>query len=807
MAIVDTQLKHNDCGISAIKTICNLYKIDISRRYIEESVFTDAEGSRLSDIKSFLDNNRFDTKYRLLDFNNLVDSNESYYKELFPFILPVSRRAGIHFVIIDKIKNKKFRVLDPEEKKSYYLTASALKREAYFNNNYVDYISIKEKAGVICNQVLVQYGFDVTKVNTDISFDTLFNKITYFLYIKEEYGLSSEKKALTDILYNQNLSKLPEHFQTFRYDNERLKIKAPVVLSVKPIYPTFIDEYLGILDKEKDSAQSKKEENIYITLFKELGKSKRIWYLYIFIALFSASLTQLAVFINQILIDDVLAKKNLSIVVLFAVGIAIFMVFDLFISLYKSWIGITLGRILDEHFLKNFNDKLNRFSLSYIQGYKRGDLTERLSDSMKLKAFFLQSFTRLLVDSSVSIYTLAILLYINWQLTIVVIVVMILFYIWFRIITPFLQQNERTRFIKKADFFSRMIERLEGVQVLKSTHIEQLYSGKIHRSINELLTIQIKTYKINMLNGMVASLITIAASVFIITYLSEKSITEGLITIGQIITFITLSHRIFSSLGSILDENLSLQENQVILKRFLDFKEAKTPEPVNGIRQFSLDSIQMKNVTYGYHPMELVLTDVSIDIEKGDKIKIEGRNGSGKSTLSKVLSLLYEPTHGQINVNSIGSMFYDRNKLREKILLISNEDILFNDTFLYNLTFGKDISVKKVLKLAKELQLYDFISSKAQGLEFMISENGKNLSTGQRKKILLLRALLHDAELIILDEVLSGIDLQSREEIEACLNKENDKTFIIISHEPISLLKFNKTYIIDEGVLSYKQTV
>jgi len=178
---------------------------------------------------------------------------------------------------------------------------------------------------------------------------------------------------------------------------------------------------------------------MYLRLLKGLKTSKKLWYIYIFTAVFAATVTQLAVFINQILIDKVLPSFQLNILVLFAVGVGIFRIFNLVISQYKKFIQIHLGNVLDKFFLGTFDQKLNDFSIGFIQTFRRGDLTERLSDSRKLKNFFLRFFTRILVDVIVSIYSLFILIFIDWKLTSIVLVVMILFYIWFRIMIFSLQ--------------------------------------------------------------------------------------------------------------------------------------------------------------------------------------------------------------------------------------------------------------------------------------------------------------------------------------------------------------------------------
>lgn len=425
---------------------------------------------------------------------------------------------------------------------------------------------------------------------------------------------------------------------------------------------------------------------------------------------------------------------------------------------------------------------------------------ERVSDSMKLKSFFMKFFTGILVDLIVSVYSLCILFFINKTLTLIVLAVMILFVFWFKFITPYLKQNERLRYIRKADFISKMMEKVEGIQVIKSFKIERFHSNKIYSSINEYLNIQLRNGYVDLINKLVVSVIVIVSSVFIMVFLTKSAIETQIITLGQIVTFIALSSKIFSSLKGILDDNMTLQENEVILKRYLDFDEQSKVVANNGIKDFTIDKLEFQSINYGYMPNELVLKDINIKIRKGEKIKIEGQNGSGKSTFSKILTTLYNPNSGSILINDKDKKFYDNEKMGDKILLVTNEDILFNDTIHSNISLGKDISISEILDVAKQINFYDFIASKDDGLDFVINENGKNLSTGQRKKILLMRALFAQTEIIILDEVLSGMDIESRNKVEALIDSD-EKTFIIISHEPINNINFSKKYKITDGEL------
>src|SRR5258706_7765277 len=647
----------------------------------------------------------------------------------------------------------------------------------------------------LCIPELERYDIPLNGALSQDDFIPVFNKLAYFSHVRDNYGFKdaeAEKAFLNDLLLHQDIS-IPKQFRQLKYQNEKIKLSAPLALSIK-----------AIPDKKDFSKDETSEEtNIYFRLFNEVGKNKQLWYIYLFTALFAASVAQCTVFVNQILIDHVLPSFQLNILTLFAVGFALFRIFNLLISQYKYFVAIHVGNILDNYFLSTFNDKLDRFSLRYAQTFRRGDLSERLSDSRTLKTFFLSIFSGILVDSFVSLYSLGLLFFINWQLTLLIVVVMILYTLGFKFITPYLKSNEKKRFVMKANFISKMIEKIDGNQVIKSFRLESTFSHRIRKSIKDLMEIQVKTKYIDLFNVGVVSIISTIAYTLIVVFLARNSIYSQSLSFGQLITFIMLSEKVFSSLSGILGQNLTLQENEVILRRYFDFNEpVKMLLPENGIKDFTIDTLSVNKLNFGYNPSNFVLKEVDFSIGRGEKAKIEGGNGSGKSSLSKILAFLYEPDSGDICINEVKSNFFDRNSLRDKILLLTNEDILFNETIEFNITFGKKLSPARIIDLAKAIGLYDFISSHEEGLQFMINENGKNLSTGQRKKIFIMRALLSKAELIILDEVLSGIDMRSREGIEMLIDTVNDKAFIIISHEPVRKLRFDKHCVMTNGVLT-----
>ena len=799
----EQQLKHNDCGISAVKIIYNLHGIHINRNYIEENIYITENGSGLHDIKDFFEKQHFKADFNLLDLNSMKFSPEKL-KAYVPCILPVKNPQGLHYVVIRGTRKNKLQVLDPANGQSYLWTFSELMHHAHTASASYDYISNRKILHQIIQDELAAYHIDPETVEEQDPGNVI-NRLTYFTYLKENFGFASkeaEKKFLHDLLFNQEMSMLPKQFRTLKLKEARLHLSTPVVLTVRksektPLAPTDV------------TTTQEKPVSPYRRLFGEMKPYHKLWGIYITSAILVALVGQVTIFRSQILIDHILPDNDLNLLVLFAIGLGLFKVFDLMLSMYKKFISIHLANIFDNYFLNSFIEKLNTFPIRYIHTFSRGDLTERIKDSLSLKTFFIRFFTRILIDAFVVLFALLLMFIIHWKITLIVVGVLVLFVTWFYLIIPFIRENENRRFLEKSNLFSSLFENIDGLQVIKSFRLEGLFMQRLSPKIKSILNIQKKVRYVSLINAGVINFIIIVASILIMVFLSRNAILSQGVSVGQIITFIAFSTQVFSAVSSILDESLDIQEHEIILTRYFDFgKKENNPEARmlhSKIKSVTIESIEFKNVSFHYMPQKPVFSHLNITVHKGDKIRLEGKNGTGKSTFCKVLSLLYPPDAGEILINHEKYSFYNPASIRKKILLVSNEDMLFNDTLGYNVAFTYDSSTSEILSLAKEVGLYDFIADKPEGLDFIINEQGRNLSTGQRKKILMMRAFLSQAELLILDETLSGIDTESKEKIEDYINRQTARTFIIISHEPLYHLKFSKTLTLQNGSIEQLQ--
>ncbi len=815
--IIDQQIRKNDCGISAAKTICNVLDVNISRNVIEDNIFLTQNGASLTNINKFFVEHGFKTNFNLLDINS-INGNQTELNNLFPCIVAVKKKVGFHYLVLKELKNYKFTVLDPAKLKPYKLTVDELKNTVYYSESPLDYVELEPVLKLKVSEELKAHKITLQKEPEHSELISLFNKFTYFTYLSENFGFKNKDASdrfLRDLIINQDLQHIPKHFEGLTYNNakQRVNIKAPVLLSVGTNKDTIIED------------DHRTIQNVYWRLFKSIHSIKDLWYIFLVTSIIASGISYVAVFINQILIDHVLPSYQLATLQLFAVGVGIFYLINTVFSIYKKFISIHLSNALDRFFLSVFDKKISSYSLRYIHSYKRGDLTERLSDVMKLKSFFVKYFSSIFVNVLTAVLSLFFLFMINWKFSLIVILVLFIFAFLFYMITPIIAKLERERYVKKASFMSKFIEKIEGIQVIKAMGIEDYSSTQIKTGIEDLIKIHTKSKYVGIINSVITSLVVSFSSLLLLVLTSREMITYNTLSLGMIITFLSMSGKIFSAFSSLLSKNLALQEHKVILKRFFDFDEFKTKSDeltgkedraedndfnatnnldTNLIVDFEFEKFSLSDVNFSYDDENNVIEDINIEITRGEKIWIKGRNGSGKSTLCKIVGLIYKPSKGTIMLNGVDVSYYQTNRLRKKIVFISGEDILFNDTLLFNVSLGKKIDIKKLVSYAQKIGIYDFLNSKFDKFNFIIHENGKNLSTGQRKKILLLRALMTKADLIILDEIFSGYDDVSKKNAEELIGSFDDRAFVIISHSNIDHIDFDQQYNIKDGHL-FKQ--
>ncbi|KMZ21696.1 ABC transporter ATP-binding protein [Haemophilus influenzae] len=254
-----------------------------------------------------------------------------------------------------------------------------------------------------------------------------------------------------------------------------------------------------------------------------------------------------------------------------------------------------------------------------------------------------------------------------------------------------------------------------------------------------------------------------------------------------------------SNLSSNLLQTLASGER--VLSLLAEEPELKDVESAVDLKEVSHIDVENLNFAYGE---EQILSDVSLSVKKGEILGIHGRSGSGKSTLLKLLMRFYDPKSGGIKINGETLPNINTRSLRDNMAYITQQTYIFNETIEENIRLARrDATLEEIMEAAKKASIHDFILSLPQGYQTKMTELGGNLSDGEKQRIGIARAFLHNAPIILLDEPTSNLDsLNEAMILKSLLNVKAEKLIILVSHRQSTMAICDQVIGIENGRMS-----
>ena len=254
-----------------------------------------------------------------------------------------------------------------------------------------------------------------------------------------------------------------------------------------------------------------------------------------------------------------------------------------------------------------------------------------------------------------------------------------------------------------------------------------------------------------------------------------------------------------SNLSSNLLQTLASGER--VLSLLAEEPELKDVESAVDLKEVS--RIDVENVSFAYGE-EQILSDVSLSVKKGEILGIHGRSGSGKSTLLKLLMRFYDPKSGSIKINGEILLNINTRSLRDNMAYITQQTYIFNETIEENIRLARrDATLEEIMEAAKKASIHDFILSMPEGYQTKMTELGGNLSDGEKQRIGIARAFLHNAPIILLDEPTSNLDsLNEAMILKSLLNVKAEKLIILVSHRQSTMAICDQVIGIENGRMS-----
>lgn len=491
--------------------------------------------------------------------------------------------------------------------------------------------------------------------------------------------------------------------------------------------------------------------------------------------------------------------------------LSILYIFFAFLSALFRYLGMYFLAPVRNGVIKDLrNDiyfKITILPLSFFSNKRKGDLISRMSSDLSDIEFSVVSSLQMLVKDPIMVIVFVIALVIaSYKLVLFTLLVLPLSALLIRRIGSSLKRNSEKGQNQIGTILSTTEEALGGTRVIRAYNAEDIVKKKFVNQNSEFTRLMTKIYRRRELATPLTEIFAILAMVLIVLF-GGNMVIRGELHPSILIGFVILFARIIAPMQSVTNAYYNLQKGSAAASRLYEVLDAKekiiekeNPQPINTLNT----KIEYKNVSFTYieeeGKQELVLNNVSLDINKGQTIAIVGKSGAGKSTLIDLLPRFQDCSSGDILIDEVSIKDLDINMLRSVVGIVSQESILFNDTIFGNIAFGKDVNINDVIEAARAANAHDFISKLPKGYYTNIGDRGLNLSGGERQRICIARAILKNPSILLLDEATSALDTESERLVQNSLeNLMRGRTTLVIAHRLSTIINADKILVMDKG--------
>lgn len=361
----------------------------------------------------------------------------------------------------------------------------------------------------------------------------------------------------------------------------------------------------------------------------------------------------------------------------------------------------------------------------------------------------------------------------------------------------------REEFAKTNSF---LLESLKGIKEVLLFNQGEKRLAKINENSDRL---NAKLDDIKKHEGIIRACTDVTIMIAILTFLfvGIHLMQNNVLNLGELIVAIVLLSSSFGPVVALSNLSNNLIHTFACAQRLFDIlDEVPAVDEVEGEITLKTSEMSIENMDFNYGDRnEKLLNNINLDIRKGEKIAILGESGCGKSTLLKLMMRFWDVNNGSINIDNKNIKNVPTKTLRKTQTLVTQETFLFNDSIENNIKIGKiDATEEEVIEACKKASIHDFITTLPQGYKTNVGELGGNLSSGERQRLGIARAFLHDGDILILDEPTSNLDTLNEAEILKSLeNHCKDKTVVMVSHRKSSAAICDKKIYVKNNILSY----
>ena len=466
----------------------------------------------------------------------------------------------------------------------------------------------------------------------------------------------------------------------------------------------------------------------------------------------------------------------------------------------------TVQRMRDEMYSHVIN-----LNVGFFAGQRKGDIMSRITQDVMVVQYCITNTLQVAFrDPFLIIGFLVLMISISWQLSLFAVVFLpivglVIGRVVKRLRHPAMRSQERM-----GELVSVLDESLSGIKIIKGYNAAGFLVDKFKHINTQLSNLLISMARRQQLASPMSEFMGITAVAIILVF-GGILVGNGLIGGAGFIAFIAAFSQITRPLRSFIDQFANINQGVAAGERIFamldsqsEVKDSPTARDFEGLK----DSIELRDVRFSYDGQRDVIDGVTLKVNKGETIALVGASGGGKSTLSELIPRFYDVQAGEVLFDGVNVKEYKQESLRQKMSIVAQETVLFNDSIEGNILMGRPTATHhEVVEASKVANAHNFIMESPEGYATNIGDRGSKLSGGQRQRISIARAVLKDPEILILDEATSALDTESEKLVQDALTHLLEgRTSIVIAHRLSTIYNADKIYVIDKGKVAEEGT-
>ncbi|CUB40151.1 ABC transporter ATP-binding protein [Bacillus cereus] len=555
--------------------------------------------------------------------------------------------------------------------------------------------------------------------------------------------------------------------------------------------------------------KAKNTKGTVMRVWNYMGYQKAALTFVILLVFATTLLGLLGPYLMGVIIDQYIVPKDLNGTARMCMLLIAIYGITVFLTWLQTFVMVNVALKTIQKIRQDIFEKIQTLSLRFFDVRSQGDLMSRVTNDIdNLNQALTQSVVQIISSALTFIGVTIAMFAVDWILAIVTLITVPIMFFVTKKLVAYSGKNFAKRQKDLGELNGFIEEAITGADVT-TLYGKEKETVQNFNKINEQLRVsatKADTFSafifpsMNFINNLGMGLVIGTGSVMVL---------NGMTTVGVIAAFINYSRQFSRPLSQFATLMNTIQAAVAGGERVFEVMD-EVPEIKNKKDAFVVQNLQghvaLENVSFGYEENKTILKEVSLKARPGETIALVGPTGSGKTTIINLLTRFYDIQQGQIHIDGKNIKEYDMNSLRSKIGVVLQDTYLFAGTIMDNIRYGRlDASDEEVINAAKAASAHSFIKHLPNQYETKIASEGSNLSQGQKQLLAIARAILADADILILDEATSNIDTRTELQIQEGLNNlMRGRTSFVIAHRLKTIEKADQILVIKDGSIIEK---